>query len=66
MEIRTLSRRNSGRVQSRGEILHNVGSDEVGVLDRPIDVNIPRLRKKIGEYGRYIVTRQGYGYGFDV
>ena len=51
---------------SREEILHNVWSDEVVVLDRTIDVNITRLRKKIGEYGKFIVTRQGYGYGFDV
>lgn len=66
MEIMILFLRNSGRVLSREEILHNVWSDEVVVLDRTIDVNITRLRKKIGEYGKYIVTRQGYGYGFDV
>ena len=66
MEIMVLFLRNSGRVLSREEILHNVWSDEVVVLDRPIEVNIPRLRKKIGEYGKFIVTRQGYGYGFDV
>lgn len=66
MEIMILFLRNSDRVLSREEILHNVWSDEVVVLDRTIDVNITRLRKKIGEYGKYIVTRQGYGYGFDV
>ena len=38
--------------------------EEVVVLDRTIDVNITRLRRKIGPYGEYIVTRQGYGYGF--
>ena len=32
--------------------------------DRTIDVNINRLRKKLGEYESNIVTRQGYGYGF--
>lgn len=37
----------------------------VVVLDRTIDVNITRLRKKIGEYGRNIVTRLGYGYCFE-
>lgn len=66
MEIMILFLRNSGRVLSREEILHNVWSDEVVVLDRTIDVNITRLRKKIGAYGKFIVTRQGYGYGFDV
>lgn len=66
MEIMILFLSNPGRVLSREEILHNVWSDEVVVLDRTIDVNITRLRKKIGEYGKHIVTRQGYGYGFDV
>jgi two-component system, OmpR family, alkaline phosphatase synthesis response regulator PhoP len=36
------------------------------VLDRTIDVNITRLRKKIGNYGKYIITRLGYGYGFKI
>ena len=39
--------------------------DEVIVLDRTIDVNITRLRKKIGPYGKNIVTRLGYGYCFE-
>ena len=55
-----------GRIFTREEILKRVWSDEVIVLDRTIDVNITRLRKKIGDYGKYIVTRLGYGYGFDV
>ncbi|MEE1099220.1 MAG: winged helix-turn-helix domain-containing protein, partial [Alistipes sp.] len=50
---------------SREEILARVWSDEVIVLDRTIDVNITRLRRKIGEYGKYITTRLGYGYGFN-
>jgi len=54
-----------GRVYSREDILTQVWSDEVYVLDRTIDVNITRLRKKLGDYGKYIVTRLGYGYCFD-
>ena len=27
--------------------------------------NIMRLRRKIGPYGEHIVTRLGYGYGFE-
>ena len=54
-----------GQVFSREEILSKVWSDEVYVLDRTIDVNITRLRKKIGDYGQYIVTRLGYGYCFE-
>ena len=54
-----------GTIFSREEILHRVWSDEVIVLDRTIDVNITRLRRKIGRYGEHIVTRLGYGYGFE-
>lgn len=53
-----------GKILSREQILSRVWSDEVVVLDRTIDVNITRLRSKIGVYGSYIVTRSGFGYGF--
>ncbi len=53
-----------GKICSREEILNKVWSNEVVVLDRTIDVNITRIRSKIGEYGSYIVTRSGFGYGF--
>lgn len=64
-EILRLFLLNRGRVFSREEILEKVWSDEVYVLDRTIDVNITRLRKKIGDYGKCIVTRLGYGYCFE-
>ena len=64
-EILKLLVGNQGHVFSREEILSRVWSDEVYVLDRTIDVNITRLRKKIGEYGKNIVTRLGYGYCFE-
>ena len=53
-----------GKICSREQILAKVWSNEVVVLDRTIDVNITRLRTKIGKYGSYIVTRTGFGYGF--
>ncbi len=53
-----------GKICSREQILNRVWSDEVVVLDRTIDVNITRVRSKIGNYGSYIVTRSGFGYGF--
>lgn len=65
-EILLLLLQNKGRVFSREDILGRVWSDEVYVLDRTIDVNITRLRKKIGNYGKCIVTRLGYGYCFEV
>lgn len=64
-EILRLFLENKNRVFSRDEILTRIWSDEVIVLDRTIDVNITRLRKKIGQYGKNIVTRLGYGYCFE-
>lgn len=64
-EILLLLLGNKERVFSREDILNRIWSDEVYVLDRTIDVNITRLRKKIGEYGKCIVTRLGYGYCFE-
>ena len=64
-EILRLFLENKNRVFSRDEMLTRVWSDEVIVLDRTIDVNITRLRKKIGLYGKNIVTRLGYGYCFE-
>lgn len=55
---------NKGKICSRDQILASVWSDEVIVLDRTIDVNITRIRQKIGEYGACIITRTGFGYGF--
>jgi two-component system phosphate regulon response regulator PhoB len=64
-EILKLFLENRNRVFSRDEILSRVWSDEDGVLNRTIDVNITRLRKKIGPYEKNIVTRLGYGYCFE-
>ena len=64
-EILKLFLENKNRVFSRDEMLTRVWTDEVIVLDRTIDVNITRLRKKIGQYGKNIVTRLGYGYCFE-
>lgn len=63
-EILLMLLRNPGRVFSREEILKNIWPEEVVVLDRVVDVNITRLRSKLGEYGKNIVTKPGYGYGF--
>lgn len=54
-----------GRVFSRQELIDRVWPDDVVVLDRTVDVNITRLRKKIGSYAANIVTRSGFGYCFE-
>ena len=64
-EILSLLLSHPGQAFSHEEILSKIWTDEVYVLDRTIDVNITRLRKKIGEYGKHIVTRLGYGYCFE-
>ena len=64
-EILFLLLSHKGTIFSREEILSRVWSDEVIVLDRTIDVNITRLRRKISPDSEHIVTRQGYGYGFE-
>lgn len=64
-EILLLLLQNRGKVFSREELLEKIWNDEVYVLDRTVDVNITRLRKKIGEYGKCISTRMGYGYYFN-
>ena len=64
-EILKLFLENINRLFTRDEILSRVWTDDVVVLDRTIDVNITRLRKKIEPYGKNIVTRLGYGYCFE-
>ena len=52
------------RIYSREELIKNVWGDDVVVTGRTVDTNITRLRKKLGDYEKYIVTHQGFGYGF--
>ncbi len=54
-----------GTVFSREDLLKYCWPQDVLVLDRTVDVNITRLRKKIGRYGKQIKTRVGYGYYFE-
>lgn len=63
-ELLTLFLQNPGRVFGRNDLLGRCWPHDVYVLDRTVDVNITRLRKKIGVYGRQIKTRVGYGYLF--
>lgn len=54
-----------GKYLSRQEILDRIWRDDVIVTERNVDVNIARLRKKIGSYGEYLKGRSGYGYCFE-
>ena len=64
-ELLSLLLRHPGKVFSREELLKYCWPQDVLVLDRTVDVNITRLRKKIGRYGKHIKTRVGYGYCFE-
>ncbi|EXG77720.1 response regulator with CheY-like receiver domain and winged-helix DNA-binding domain [Xylanibacter oryzae DSM 17970] len=62
--LRTLLE-DKGRVFSRQQLIDRIWPNDVLVLDRTVDVNITRLRKKVGPYSKCIVTRLGFGYYFD-
>jgi two-component system alkaline phosphatase synthesis response regulator PhoP len=64
-EILTFLVSHKGKYLSRQEILDRIWSDDVIVTERNVDVNIARLRKKIGGYGNSIKGRTGYGYCFE-
>jgi DNA-binding response OmpR family regulator len=53
-----------GKVYSRDELLSIIWPDDANILERSVDVNIARMRKKIGHYARHIISRSGYGYCF--
>ncbi|MBN1819481.1 MAG: response regulator transcription factor [Prolixibacteraceae bacterium] len=63
-EILSLLIKNIGQYISRDDILKRIWHDDVIVTERNVDVNIARLRKKIGEYGSNIKGKSGYGYCF--
>ena len=64
-ELLGLLLKHRGQVFSRQQIFDAVWPEDVVVSDRTVDVNITRLRKKIGRYGNCIVSRQGFGYVFE-
>ena len=55
----------NGKYLGRQEILDRIWREDVIVTERNVDVNIARLRKKIGVYGNYLKGRSGYGYCFE-
>ena len=65
-ELLGLLLRHRGQVFSRQQIFDAVWPEDVVVSDRTVDVNITRMRKKIGRYGSFIVSRQGFGYVFEL
>jgi two-component system, OmpR family, alkaline phosphatase synthesis response regulator PhoP len=64
-DILHLLMKRKGSYISREEILEKVWDDDVVVTERNVDVNIARLRKKIGDFGNHIKGKTGYGYLFE-
>ena len=54
----------SGQILSREHLINNVWDNNGLVLERTVDVHITHLRRKLGPYGKHIVTKSGYGYLF--
>lgn len=64
-EILKLLLENQGKVYPREEILIKVWGDDVIVTERTVDVNITRLRSKLGIHGKSLKNKTGYGYFFE-
>lgn len=53
---------NRNKIFSREELITAAWTEPV--TTRAVDTAMSRLRKKLGEYGKHIITRLGFGYGF--
>jgi DNA-binding response OmpR family regulator len=56
---------NQGKVFSRNDLLMKIWGDDVIVTERTVDVNITRLRTKLGQFGHSLKNKTGYGYFFE-
>ena len=53
-----------GQILSREHLLKNVWDSNGYVMERTVDVHITHLRRKLGTYGKHIITKSGFGYMF--
>jgi two-component system alkaline phosphatase synthesis response regulator PhoP len=65
-EILKLLIENHGKIYSREDILNIVWEKDVIVTNRTVDVNITRLRSKLGKHGSSLKNKTGYGYYFEL
>lgn len=63
-EILALLLDNPGRIFTREELMRQIWPENVVVVDRSVDVHVTRIRSKIAPYGKKLVSRSGYGYGW--
>jgi len=57
--------KNKGKVFSREQILEFLHEGYCDSIDRSIDILITRIRKKMGDYSKYIQSVYGIGYRFN-
>lgn len=62
--ILTMLMRSRNKLFPREEIFASTWPGEEMTNPRLVDINISRLRKKLGSYGQHIVNRSCLGYGF--
>ena len=55
---------NRGKVFSRQQLMDTIWAGVI-VTEHTVNVNITRLRKKLGSYAQNIVSRTGFGYVFE-
>lgn len=53
-----------GQDQARAELLQTIWGYDERVQTRTLDTHVKRLREKLGEFGKAIVTVRGIGYRF--
>ena len=63
-EILALLLDHPGRIFSREELMARIWPENVVVVEGSVDVHIARIRAKIAPYGKHIISRSGYGYGW--
>lgn len=63
-EILALLLDNPGRIFTREELMRQIWPENIVVIDRSVDVHVTRIRSKIAPYGKKLVSRSGYGYGW--
>ena len=63
-QVLLLLAKRPGWVFTRSHIVDSIRGNDYPVTDRSVDVQIVGLRKKLGDFGKYIETVRGVGYRF--
>ena len=61
-QVLLLLAKRPGWVFTRSHIVDSIRGNDYPVTDRSVDVQIVGLRKKLGDFGKYIETVRGVGY----